>query len=151
MYLCVDVEASKLARRRHSRTSSVGAANPRLFDKNTLVPNNVHPNKIEHPHAKSVPNGTVAYDAPSSPQKPKRTVSLWFLTSWTVNSVTLSMNTSFTWSLNFYSRCSFWWKFDRFCMLSVFVHIIFVSRANMTDASCHALIAREGEWLKLKS
>lgn len=70
------VESSKLlARRRHSRTSSVGAANPRLFDKNTLVPNNVHPNKIEHPHAKSVPNGTVMCDAPSSPQKPKRTVS----------------------------------------------------------------------------
>ena len=72
----LDVEASKLARRRHSRTSSVGAANPRLFDKNTLMPNNVHPNKIEHPHAKSVPNGTVMCDTPSSPQKPKRTVSL---------------------------------------------------------------------------
>ncbi|XP_020608969.1 serine/threonine-protein kinase A-Raf-like [Orbicella faveolata] len=69
-----DVESSKLARRRHSRTSSVGAVNPRLFDKNTLMPNNVHPNKIEHPHAISVPNGTVICDAPSSPQKPKRTM-----------------------------------------------------------------------------
>lgn len=76
VYIFLDVESSKLARRRHSRTSSVGAVNPRLFDKNTLMPNNVHPNKIEHPHAISVPNGTVICDAPSSPQKPKRTVSL---------------------------------------------------------------------------
>ncbi|KAL9972799.1 hypothetical protein ACROYT_G019175 [Oculina patagonica] len=69
------VESSKLlSRRRHSRTSSVGAANPRLFDKNTLMPNSVHSNKIEHPHATSVPNGTVMGDAPSSPHKPKKSM-----------------------------------------------------------------------------
>ncbi|KAJ7379481.1 hypothetical protein OS493_015264 [Desmophyllum pertusum] len=68
------VESSKLLQRRHSRTSSVGAVNPRLFDNNSLVPNNVHPNKIDHPHATSVPNGTVMCDAPSSPQKPKRSM-----------------------------------------------------------------------------
>lgn len=82
LYILTGVESSKLlSRRRHSRTSSVGTANPRLFDKNTLVPNDVHSNKIEHPHAISVPNGTVMGDAPSSPHKPKKSVRIWHLMS----------------------------------------------------------------------
>lgn len=68
------VEASKLLLRRHSRTSSVGNANPRLFANNSLVPNNEHTNRIEHPIAKSVPNGTVMCHSPSSPQKPKKSM-----------------------------------------------------------------------------
>lgn len=45
------------------------------------MPNSVHSNKIEHPHATSVPNGTVMGDAPSSPHKPKKSVSFWHLMS----------------------------------------------------------------------
>lgn len=68
------VEASKLLQRRHSRTSSVGNANPRLFDNNSLVPNSEHTNRIENPIVKSVLNGTVLCHSPSSPQKPKKSV-----------------------------------------------------------------------------
>ena len=77
-FLPAGVESSQILQRRHSRTVSVGAANPRPFtdSKNTLVPNNLHPNnKIEQPHTMSVPNGTVMSERPSSPQKPKRPVS----------------------------------------------------------------------------
>lgn len=70
------LESSKLPNRRHSRTSSVGTANPRLYENmNSLVPNNLHPSKTEHPHAKSVPNGTVICGRSSSPQKPKKMTS----------------------------------------------------------------------------
>ncbi|XP_015764931.1 PREDICTED: serine/threonine-protein kinase B-raf-like [Acropora digitifera] len=76
------LESSKLPNRRHSRTSSVGTANPRLYENmNSLVPNNLHPSKTEHPHAKSVPNGTVICGRSSSPQKPKKMVSLVLLAS----------------------------------------------------------------------
>ncbi|CAH3035951.1 unnamed protein product [Porites lobata] len=71
------VESSQILQRRHSRTVSVGAANPRPFtdSKNSVVPNNLHPNnKIEQPHTMSVPNGTVMSERPSSPQKPKRPI-----------------------------------------------------------------------------
>ena len=74
--------SSKLHQRRHSRTSSVGSTHPRLsdiFDKNTLVPNNIHPHKIDHHHSSPVPNGTVNYDRPASPQKPKKTVRCFFV------------------------------------------------------------------------
>ena len=77
-FLPAGVESSQILQRRHSRTVSVGAANPRPFtdSKNSLVPNNLHPNnKIEQPHTMSVPNGTVMSERPSSPQKPKRPVS----------------------------------------------------------------------------
>ena len=77
-FLPAGVESSQILQRRHSRTVSVGAANPRPFtdSKNSVVPNNLHPNnKIEQPHTMSVPNGTVMSERPSSPQKPKRPVS----------------------------------------------------------------------------
>ncbi|XP_068718182.1 serine/threonine-protein kinase A-Raf-like isoform X1 [Montipora capricornis] len=72
-YTVSGVESSNFNQRGHSRTSSVGTENPRLFEnRNSLVPNSMHPSKAEHPHAKSVPNGTVICERPSSPQKPKK-------------------------------------------------------------------------------
>lgn len=62
VYILLDVELSKLVRRRYSRTLSVGVVNLRLFDKNIFVLNNVYFNKMEYFYVKFVFNGIVICD-----------------------------------------------------------------------------------------
>lgn len=117
--VCEGVESSKLLQRRHSRTSSVGTANPRLFEnKNNIVPNNVHPSKIEHSHAKSIPNGTVICERLSSPQKPKRTVS-WV---WTIKTEQRASNFTLL-------KLKSWGSYKKFFFLSVGPFLSFSCRA----------------------